>query len=206
VTLIGSNGAGKSTILRTISGLKEPTSGAIRFAEERIDGLPAQEIVKRGIAQVPEGRGVFPFLPVLTNLKMGAFLRRDKKGINDDLEEVFRHFPRLRERVKQRAGTLSGGEQQMLAIGRALMAKPRLLLLDEPSLGLSPLLVDYIGEIVENINAQAQVTTILVEQNAYMALSLAHKGYVLETGKIALEGEAHLLMDNEHVKNAYLGG
>ena len=206
VTLIGSNGAGKSTIMRTISGLKTPTSGEIWYREERIDGLQAQEVVKRRIAQVPEGRGVFPFLSVLANLKLGAYLRRDKTAINSDLEEVYLHFPILKERIKQRAGTLSGGEQQMLAIGRALMAKPRLLLLDEPSLGLSPILVDQIGQIVENINKQAGVTIILVEQNAYMALSLAHRGYVLETGRIALEGEATYLMDNEHVKKAYLGG
>lgn len=206
VTLIGSNGAGKSTIMRTISGLKAPTSGEIWFREERIDGFPAQEVVKRRIAQAPEGRGLFPFLPVLANLKLGAYLRRDKRAINSDLEEVFLHFPILKERTKQRAGTLSGGEQQMLAIGRALMAKPRLLLLDEPSLGLSPIMVDQIGQIVENINKEAGVTIILVEQNAYMALSLAHRGYVLETGKIALEGEATYLMDNEHVKKAYLGG
>jgi branched-chain amino acid transport system ATP-binding protein len=206
VTLIGSNGAGKSTIMRTISGLKTPTSGEIWFREERIDGLPAQEVVKRRIAQVPEGRGVFPFLPVLANLKLGAYLRRDKRAINRDLEEVYLHFPILKERMRQRAGTLSGGEQQMLAIGRALMAKPTLLLLDEPSLGLSPIMVDYIGQIVENINKQAGVTIILVEQNAYVALGLAHRGYVLETGRIALEGKATYLMDNEHVKKAYLGG
>lgn len=206
VTLIGSNGAGKTTIIRTISGLKAPTSGEIWLKEERIDGLPPHEIVRKGIGQVPEGRGIFPFLSVQANLHLGAFLRRDKMGIRRDLDEVFQQFPVLRQRLKQRAGTLSGGEQQMLAMGRSLMARPKLLLLDEPSLGLAPIMVDQIGQIIENINKSSGVTIILVEQNAYMALDLAHTGYVLETGRIALEGAVASLRDNEHVKKAYLGG
>jgi branched-chain amino acid transport system ATP-binding protein len=206
VTLIGSNGAGKSTIMRTISGLKVPTSGEIWFQGKRIDGLQPQKIAKMGISQAPEGRGIFPFLSVMANLQLGAYLRKDKKVINDDLEVLFLLFPKLKERIRQKAETLSGGEQQMLAIGRALMAKPKLLLLDEPSLGLSPTMVERIGQIVENINKEAGVTVLLVEQNANMALGLAHKGYVLETGRIALEGEASFLRGNEHVKELYLGG
>jgi branched-chain amino acid transport system ATP-binding protein len=206
VTLIGSNGAGKSTMMRTISGLKESKSGEITFIEERIDGLPPQEIVKRGVAQVPEGRGVFPFLSVLANLRLGAYLERDAKIITNTMDEVYTLFPRLKERTKQKAGTLSGGEQQMLAIGRALMASPKLLLLDEPSLGLSPLLVDRIGELIERINQERRTSIILVEQNAYMALNLAHKAYVLETGRIVLEGKPADLLENEEVKKAYLGG
>lgn len=206
VTLIGSNGAGKSTIMKTISGLKVPTFGEICFKGERIEGTPPQEIVKKGIGQVPEGRGIFPFLSVKANLQLGAYLRRDKKGIERDMEDIFQLFPILKQRLEQRAGTLSGGEQQMLAMGRPLMGRPTLLLLDEPSHGLSPLMVEQIAQIIKNINTSNGVTIILVEQNAYMALSLAHKGYVLETGRITLQGEAAYLRDNENVKKAYLGG
>ena len=205
VTLIGSNGAGKTTTLRAISGLKHPTRGEIWFEDQRIDRLAPEKINKLGIAQVPEGRRVFPQMTVLENLAMGAFLREDKDGINRDLEMVFEHFPVLKERQKQYAGTLSGGEQQMLAMGRALMSNPRLLLLDEPSLGLSPLLVMEIAKIIRDIS-QAGRTIVLVEQNARLALSLAQKGYVLETGNIVLKGDAKDLRENEQVKKAYLGG
>ncbi len=205
VTLIGANGAGKSTTLRAISGLTGVASGKIFFEEKKIDGLSPQEIVRAGIAHVPEGRRVFPYMTVRENLMMGAFRRKDKVGILGDLEGVLEHFPILRERRSQRAGSLSGGEQQMLAIGRALMSKPRLLLLDEPSLGLAPLMVKEVGRIIVDIN-QRKVGIILVEQNAQMALRLAHKGYVLETGSITLQGKAADLIDNEHVRKAYLGG
>ena len=205
VTFIGANGAGKSTILRTISGLKNPTSGEIWFKDKRIDKKAPQDIVKAGIAQCPEGRRVFPYMSVLENLMMGAYTRKDKDGIKKDLESVYRHFPRLKERVKQAAGTLSGGEQQMLAMGRALMAGPKLMLLDEPSIGLSPLLVQEIAKIIREINNEG-VSIILVEQNATMALRLAQKGYVLETGRVALEGPAKDLLVDQHVKAAYLGG
>ncbi len=205
VTLIGSNGAGKTTTLRAISGLKHPASGEIWFEDQRIDRLAPEKINKLGIAQVPEGRRVFPQMTVVENLLMGAFLREDKDGINRDLEEVFKHFPVLKERQKQYAGTLSGGEQQMLAMGRGLMSNPRLLLLDEPSLGLSPILVMEIAKIIRDIH-QAGKTIILVEQNARLALSLAQKGYVLETGNIVLQGNAKDLRENEDVKKAYLGG
>jgi len=205
VTLIGANGAGKSTTLRAISGLIGVASGEIFFAGRRIDGLSPQEIVRTGIAHVPEGRRVFPYMTVRENLMMGAFRRKDREGIRGDLEGVFEHFPVLKERRSQSAGSLSGGEQQMLAIGRALMSKPRLLLLDEPSLGLAPLMVKEVGRIIAGIN-ERKVGIILVEQNAQMALRLAHKGYVLETGSIALQGKASELIDNEHVRKAYLGG
>ena len=205
VTLIGSNGAGKTTTLRAISGLKHPTTGEIWFEDQRIDRLAPEKINKLGIAQVPEGRRVFPQMTVMENLAMGAFLRADKDGINRDLEMVFEHFPIMRERQKQYAGTLSGGEQQMLAMGRALMSNPRLLLLDEPSLGLSPILVMEIAKIIRDIS-QAGRTIVLVEQNARLALSLAQKGYVLETGNIVLKGDAKDLRENEQVKKAYLGG
>ena len=203
--LIGANGAGKSTTLRAISGLVGVSSGEIYFQGEKIDGLSPQEIVRAGIAHVPEGRRVFPYMSVKENLMLGAFRRKDKEGIRGDLEGVFEHFPILRERRSQSAGSLSGGEQQMLAIGRALMSKPQLLLLDEPSLGLAPLMVKEVGRIIVDIN-QRKVGIILVEQNAQMALRLAQKGYVLETGSIALQGEASELIDNEHVRKAYLGG
>jgi branched-chain amino acid transport system ATP-binding protein len=205
VTLIGANGAGKSTSLRTISGLVRPASGEIVFRGKRIDNLSPQDVVRGGIAHVPEGRRVFPFMTVRENLNMGAFRRKDKEEIKKNLEGVFEHFHILRERRSQRAGSLSGGEQQMLAIGRALMSQPTLLLLDEPSLGLAPLMVREVGRIIGEIN-QRQVGIILVEQNAHMALRIARKGYVLETGSIALQGPASDLIDNEHVKKAYLGG
>jgi len=205
VTLIGANGAGKSTTLRAISGLIGVASGEIRFEEKKIDGLSPQEIVRAGIAHVPEGRRVFPFMTARENLMLGAFRRKDREGIRADLEGVFEHFPILRERRSQAAGSLSGGEQQMLAIGRALMSKPRLLLLDEPSLGLAPLMVKEVGRIILDIN-QRKVGIILVEQNAQMALRLAHVGYVLETGSITLQGRTSELIGNEHVRKAYLGG
>lgn len=204
VTLIGSNGAGKSTILRAISGLDHPSAGVIIFNGERIENLSADKIVKMGIAHVPEGRRVFKDLTVTENLRLGAFTRDDKEGIEKDLENVFERFPRLRERKDQSARTMSGGEQQMVAIGRALMSRPKLLLLDEPSLGLAPVIVQEIAHILVEINKQG-VSVILVEQNAELALELARHGYVLETGTIALDGEAKGLMDNDHVRKAYLG-
>ncbi len=204
VTLIGANGAGKSTTLNTICGLLHPTSGTIRLRGEEIQTLPAHEIVGRGVSQSPEGRRVFSRLTVQENLEMGAFLREDTEGIHQDLERVFGLFPRLKERLKQLGGTLSGGEQQMLAMARALMAHPRLLLLDEPSMGLAPLLVDEIFQVVQQLNEDG-TTILLVEQNAAMALSVAHRGYVLETGNIVLEGSARELLENPQVKAAYLG-
>ena len=204
VTLIGANGAGKSTALRTISGLHTPSSGEIRFDGRRIDGLSADKILRMGIAHVPEGRRVFKELSVRENLLLGAFTRSDKQAVQKDLTNVYSHFPILRERQNQQASTMSGGEQQMLAIGRALMSKPRLLLLDEPSLGLAPVVVQEIVRILVNINADG-VSIVLVEQNAELALELARHGYVLETGSIALEGEAERLMNNDHVRRAYLG-
>jgi branched-chain amino acid transport system ATP-binding protein len=204
--LVGANGAGKSTILRAISGLIAPTSGEIWFQGERIDGLPPHEIVRRGIVQVPEGRRLFPYMTVLANLRLGTYLRKDRDEISKDLEKVFERFPILKERKKQQAGTLSGGEQQMLAIARALLEKPVLLMLDEPSLGLAPMVVQEIARIIKEINQQDKVSIILVEQNAYMALSLADKAYVLEVNKITLEGMAKDLLNNEYVKKAYLGG
>ena len=205
VTIIGANGAGKTTTLRAISGLAKLSAGEIHFDDERIDNLPAEKIVARGIAHVPEGRRVFPDLSVEENLRTGAFLRRDAEAVERDLDGVYQRFPRLRERRKQWAKTLSGGEQQMLAIGRALMSKPRLLLLDEPSMGLAPIVVQEIAEIVKEIRAQG-VPVILVEQNAELALQLADYAYVLETGANALEGPAGDLHENDHVKRAYLGG
>ena len=205
VTLIGANGAGKSTSLRAISGLIHPSSGEIFFQGRKISGLSPQEIVRAGIAHVPEGRRVFPYMTVRENLNMGAFRRKEKGEIRRDLGEVYEHFPILRDRRNQAGGSLSGGEQQMLAIGRALMSGPILLLLDEPSLGLAPLMVREVGRIITEIN-QRKVGIILVEQNAQMALRLAHKGYVLETGCITLQGPAPELINNDHVKKAYLGG
>jgi branched-chain amino acid transport system ATP-binding protein len=204
VTLIGSNGAGKSTTLRTISGLLRPRQGAVRLEGDRIDRLDAHKIVVRGVCQAPEGRRIFPRMTVLENLEMGAFARSDTAEIRRDMEHVFGLFPRLRERVKQYAGTLSGGEQQMLAIGRALMSRPKVLLLDEPSMGLAPILVEQIFEIIKNINAEG-TTILLVEQNALMALSIAHRGYVLQTGQIALADTAANLQANETVRKVYLG-
>jgi branched-chain amino acid transport system ATP-binding protein len=204
VSLIGANGAGKSTLLRTLSGLKRPTAGEIRFDGQRIDGLRPARIVKAGIAQVPEGGKVFTRLTVMENLRTGTTLRRDKEKIATDYEMVFRHFPILRERAKQKAGSLSGGERQMLAFGRALMNGPRLLMLDEPSLGLSPIVVKTIFGIINVINGEG-VTILLVEQNAKTALDLADYAYVLETGRVALEGAGRELMMSEEVKKAYLG-
>ena len=205
VTLIGANGAGKSTILRTISGLLKPKGGSIEFEGRDIAGLPAHEIVKCGISQVQEGRRIFAEMTVLENLELGAFTRKDKDGIKEDMEMVFNRFPRLKERISQLAGTLSGGEQQMLAMGRALMSRPRLLLLDEPSMGLAPLLIKEIFAIIQDIN-KAGTTVLLVEQNANMALSIAHRAYVLETGRITLSGDAKELAASEDVRKAYLGG
>ena len=205
VTLIGSNGAGKSTTLRTISGLLKPKEGDILFEGESIAGRPAQDIVKAGISQVPEGRRIFANMTVMENLELGAFSRTDADGIEADMHMVFERFPRLLERKEQAAGTLSGGEQQMLAMGRALMSHPRLLLLDEPSMGLAPLLIREIFSIIEDIN-RAGTTVLLVEQNANMALSIAHRAYVLETGRIALSGDAKELAASEEVRKAYLGG
>lgn len=204
VTLIGSNGAGKSTTLRTISGLLKPREGEVRLEGDRIDHVAAHKIVERGVLQSPEGRRIFPRLTVLENLEMGAFTRRDKEGIQADMERVFTLFPRLRERVAQKGGTLSGGEQQMLAIGRALMGRPRVLLLDEPSMGLAPVLVEQIFDIIKEINQQG-TTVLLVEQNALMALAIAHRGYVLQTGQIVLADTAQALRENEMVQKAYLG-
>jgi len=205
VTLIGANGAGKSTLLRTISGLVPPKAGKILFEGRDITKMPAHEIVGLGISQSPEGRMVFANLTVADNLDLGAYRRKDRPGIAADRERVFQLFPRLLERKKQSAGTLSGGEQQMLAIGRALMSRPRLLLLDEPSLGLAPLLVREIFRTIREIN-QRGVTVLLVEQNAHMALTVARRGYVLETGRVVLEDRAETLLANEQVKDAYLGG
>jgi branched-chain amino acid transport system ATP-binding protein len=204
VTLIGSNGAGKSTTLRTISGITPPRQGDVIFEGEVINAVPAHKIVQRGISQSPEGRRIFANLTVRENLEMGAFTRNDTAGIASDMDRVFGLFPRLKERVNQRGGTLSGGEQQMLAIGRALMANPRMLLLDEPSMGLAPVLVDQIFEIIKSINAQG-TTILLVEQNALMALSIADRGYVLQTGQIILSDNAEALSHNETVQKAYLG-
>ena len=204
VALIGANGAGKTTTLRTLSGLKVPTSGEIWFQGKRIDGMPAHDIVQLGIAHIPEGRIVFAPMTVLDNLRMGAYLRKDKHQIAKDLETMYQHFPVLRERRGQHAGSLSGGEQQMLAIGRALMASPKLLLMDEPSMGLSPILVEEVGNIIRDIN-EGGIGIILVEQNARMALGLANKAYILEVGSITLEGDAKELANDERVKTAYLG-
>lgn len=205
VALIGSNGAGKSTTLRTISGLMKPKSGRIIYEDQDISGMPAHKIVGMGLCQVPEGRHVFANMTVMENLELGAYLRSDKDGIAKDLEDVFKKFPRLLERKDQLSGTLSGGEQQMLAMGRALMSRPKLLLLDEPSMGLAPLLVKEIFNIIKEINA-AGTTVLLVEQNANMALSIADKAYVLETGRITLSGTAQELASSEAVRKAYLGG
>ncbi|AFV10299.1 high-affinity branched-chain amino acid transport ATP-binding protein BraG [Thermacetogenium phaeum DSM 12270] len=205
ISLIGANGAGKTTTLRAISGIVRATSGRITFRGEDITRMAAHDIVKRGIAQVPEGRRVFANLTVIENLEMGAYIRNDKQGIKEDLERVLERFPRLKERRNQIAGTLSGGEQQMLAIGRALMTRPSLMLLDEPSMGLAPLLVKEIFAIIEEINREG-TTILLVEQNARMALQIAERAYVLETGRIVLEGPAKELSRREEVKKAYLGG
>lgn len=204
VTLIGANGAGKTTTLKTISGLLRPREGTIELEGERISGQPAHVIVGKGIGQSPEGRQIFTRLTVLENLEMGAYSRQDKEGIKKDLDHVFQLFPRLAERRAQTGGTLSGGEQQMLAMGRALMTRPRILLLDEPSMGLAPVLVDTIFDIIKALNTEG-VTILLVEQNAARALSVANRGYVLETGRIIIQGNAQELAANEEVRKAYLG-
>ena len=204
VTLIGSNGAGKSTTLRSVSGLTPPRTGAIRLNGDDISFLPAQEIVRLGICQSPEGRRCFARMTVRENLELGAFLRRDSAGILEDLDRVFDLFPRLKERERQKAGTMSGGEQQMLAIGRALMARPTLLLLDEPSMGIAPILVERIYETIAEINRQG-TTILLVEQNANFALGVSKRGYVLETGKVALTNESSKLREDPEVQRAYLG-
>ncbi len=204
VTLIGANGAGKSTTMRAISGLLKPRKGTITFEGRQISGLPGNEVAALGIAQSPEGRRIFSRMTVAENLELGAFMRNDKAAIQQDIERVFDLFPRLKERIAQKGGTLSGGEQQMLAMGRALMANPRLLLLDEPSMGLAPVLVDVVFEIIQRVNSQG-TTILLVEQNALAALNIGSHAYVLETGHISLEGPARDLAHNEEVRNAYLG-
>jgi len=205
VTLIGANGAGKSTTLNTLSGLLRARTGVISFLDNDITQVPASEIVRRGIVQVPEGRKIFATLTVMENLEMGAYLLNNKSQFNQDIEMVFTRFPRLKERRSQLGGTLSGGEQQMLAIARGLMSHPKLMLLDEPSMGLAPILVEQIFEIIRDINDQG-VSILLVEQNAQMALAIADRGYVLETGRVILEGPSHELMENPKVIEAYLGG
>lgn len=206
VAILGANGAGKTTLLKTITGLLEdqPDKGTITFLEQRIDGMDPEDIVHLGISMVPEGREVFPELSVMENLWMGSFIRKDKKGIAQDLERIYMIFPILKERIRQEAGTLSGGEQQMLAIGRALMSCPKLLLMDEPSLGLAPLIVEQIFKVIKGIN-QEETTILLVEQNARKALDIAHFGYVLETGRIVLFDVARELLNNEDVQEFYLG-
>lgn len=205
VTLIGANGAGKSTLLKTLSGLLKPKEGNIEYLNKSIVGKPAQAIVKAGISHVPEGRRVFAEMSVEENIELGAFLRKDKEGIQQDFQKVYETFPRLYERRKQSAGTLSGGEQQMLAMGRAIMARPKLLLLDEPSMGLAPLMVQTIFEVIKEINKE-QTTILLVEQNANMALSVANRAYVIETGRVILSGTAEELYASDEIKSAYLGG
>lgn len=204
VTLIGANGAGKTTILHTISGLLTAKNGSVTFLGHDLRKTEAFNIVKLGLAHSPEGRRIFPELTVKENIEMGAYIRKDKAGISEDTAMVFEHFPRLKERINQQAGTLSGGEQQMLAMGRALMSKPKMLLLDEPSMGLSPILVAEIFKIIEAVNKQG-MTVLLVEQNAHMALSIAHRAYVLETGEITMSGSAKDLLSNDAVRAAYLG-
>lgn len=206
VTLIGANGAGKTTALRAISGLEKPRAGEVLFEGRPVHRLPPHELVRRGMAHVPEGRLVFANLTVIENLNMGAYLLRDPAGITSTLDYVFKVFPRLRERERQLAGTLSGGEQQMLAIGRALMSRPKFLMLDEPSLGIAPLLVRTIFEKIVEINREQGVTILLVEQNANLALEISHEGYVLETGRILLQGESKALRQNPEIRKAYLGG
>ena len=204
--LIGTNGAGKTTALRAICGLKRPEAGEIWFEGERIDRLPPSDIVARGVVMVPEGRHAYPFMSVKDNLLMGAYLRRDAKAIRDDLDRVLSRFPRLKERLRQQAGTLSGGEQEMLVVGRALMARPRLLLLDEPSLGLAPMVTRDIARLIVAINREDKVSVVLVEQNSRMALKVSSHAYVLETGRVGLDGPSLELLDNDHVRRLYLGG
>jgi branched-chain amino acid transport system ATP-binding protein len=205
VCLIGANGAGKTTTVKTISGLLNPREGTITFLDGRIDGLPAHEVLKRGIAHCPEGRRMFPDMTVRENLEMGAYVRGGSRSIRDDIDRIFQHFPVLGERQRQIAGSLSGGEQQMLAIARALMSNPKLVLFDEPSLGLAPTMVAATFRIIDEIRRRG-VTILMVEQNAHLALRMADRGYVMETGRIALEGRAKDLLENEHVRRAYLGG
>jgi branched-chain amino acid transport system ATP-binding protein len=205
ITLIGANGAGKSTTLMSICGIVPPRSGEVLFMGQPIQDLPPNDIVSLGISQVPEGRRIFPFLSVAENLDMGAFLRSDKDEIKHDIEYIYELFPILAERRNQAGGTLSGGEQQMLAISRAIMAKPRLLLMDEPSLGLAPLIVKQIFEIIKKINTESKTTIFLVEQNANMALKVAHRGYVMETGRVSMADTAENLLANDQVRKAYLG-
>ena len=204
VSLIGGNGAGKSTTMRTVSGLLRPRRGTVMFEGDKISDLKGNEVARKGIAQSPEGRRIFPRMTVMENLELGAFMRRDKGEIAADIDRVFELFPRLKERLLQKAGTLSGGEQQMLAMGRALMSQPRLLLLDEPSMGLAPVLVEVVFETITRVNKQG-TTVLLVEQNALVALNIANHGYVLETGKITLSGPAKSLATNDEVRKAYLG-
>ncbi len=205
VTLIGSNGAGKSTTLRTISGLIHPRQGKVRLEGKDITGLPPHDIVAVGVGHVPEGRGIFPRLTVRENLEMGAFIVNNPPEVDQRMEQVFALFPRLKERMHQKGGTLSGGEQQMLATGRGLMLKPRIILMDEPSMGLAPLLVETIFDIIRRLNQQEGTTILLVEQNAHMALSIAHRGYVLQTGEIRLQGKAADLRNNVEIRKTYLG-
>jgi branched-chain amino acid transport system ATP-binding protein len=205
VTLIGANGAGKSTTLRAISGILRPSKGNVRFMDKELVGQPAHELVQQGMSHCPEGRRVFRLLTVKENLELGAYIRKDKDGVKSDLEQVYELFPRLKERLKQNAGTLSGGEQQMLAIGRSFMSRPKLLMLDEPSLGIAPILVQEIFRTIKKINQTQGMTILLVEQNANQALKLADYAYVLETGKVVLEGKSSELAEDERVKAAYLG-
>ena len=204
VTLIGANGAGKSTTLKTLSGQIHPKEGEIEFDGEKIGGMAPHLVTAKGIIQVPEGRRIFPRMTVLENLEMGAYLRKDKDGVKADMDKAFEMFPRLKERISQKGGTLSGGEQQMLAVARGLMARPKLLMLDEPSMGLAPVVVELIFDTIKKLNADG-ITILLVEQNAAMALSIANRGYVLETGNITLEGPARELLTNEQVRKSYLG-
>jgi branched-chain amino acid transport system ATP-binding protein len=206
VALVGANGAGKSTTLRAITGLKKPAEGEIWFEGQRIDRLPPAEIVARGIAMVPEGRRIYPYMTVQDNLLMGAYLRKDKAGIKRDLERIYARFPRVKERLRQQGGTLSGGEQEMVVVGRALMARPKLLLLDEPSLGLAPMVVREIAKMIVEVNREDKVSIVLVEQNSRMALKVSRHAYVLETGRVGLEGPSDELMHNDHIRRLYLGG
>ena len=205
VSIIGANGAGKTTVMKALSGLTPLTSGEIVFLDQRVDRMSPPDIVKLGIVHIPEGRRLFPYLTVLSNLKLGASLRKDKDGIKKDMDEVFEHFPVLRDRRNQKAGTLSGGEQQMLAIGRGLMAKPKLLLMDEPSLGLAPILVDELVPVIKNIN-QRGISVLLVEQNIPLVLRVANRGYALQVGKVVLEGAIDEFKASDVVRRAYLGG
>ena len=205
VTIIGSNGAGKTTLLRTISGLEKPVSGEIWFKGERINGMPSEIIARKGIGHCPEGRRLFPFMTVFENLKMGAYSQKNRSKIEEEINNIYKRFPVLKERIRQKAGTLSGGEQQMLAIGRSLMGRPTMLLLDEPSLGLSPFMVNEIKGIITTISQEMRVSILLIEQNSKMALSVADYGYVLETGRIKLQGKPESLLSNDHVRKAYLG-